>query len=230
MSATTLSKNPIAMPGAFADSANSSHHLGWSFFLISLAFGLLVLWFGVSNAASDNAGRSAALAIAVTDIANITSASSKPLTPEMRSVLNHVSRRFKVAAATLEPIFAAAQDAGAEHGIDPLLIISVMGIESGFNPFAESSMGAQGLMQVIPRFHLDKVPADAGELPFLDPVTNVRIGVDVLREAIRMRGSLVAGLQQYGGSSDPNAAYANKVLAEKQRLERIAGRAKQPAA
>jgi hypothetical protein len=219
----------MAMPGVFAASANSSKHLGWSFLLIILAVGMLVLWLGVSNAASENVVLADEPAIAQTADRPVKS-EIDPLTPEMRSVLNHVSRRFRVAAVNLEPIFAAAQEAGAEHGIDPLLIISVMGIESGFNPFAESSMGAQGLMQVIPRFHLDKVPADAGELPFLDPVTNVRIGVDVLREAIQMRGSLIAGLQQYGGSTDPNAGYANKVLAEKQRLERIAGRVNQPAA
>ena len=108
---------------------------------------------------------------------------------------------------------------GQERQIDPLLIVAIIGIESRFNPFAESTMGAQGLMQVIPRFHMDKLPRNKGTKPLLDPVTNIRVGVRVLEDAIRRSGSLVAGLQSYAGSSDPHGKYSSKVLAEKARLE-----------
>jgi len=108
--------------------------------------------------------------------------------------------------------------------ITPLLIVAIIGIESGFNPFAESSMGAQGLMQVIPRFHQDKLPEGTGDQPLLDPAINIRVGVDVPKEAIRRRGSLIAGLQYYAGSSETDGSYASKVLAEKDRLEQAARR------
>jgi hypothetical protein len=100
------------------------------------------------------------------------------------------------------PVFEAAQSVGRERRVDPLLIIAIIGIESRFNPFAESRWGAKGLMQVIPGYHLDKVPQGAGEQPLLDPVTNIQVGVHVLEEAIRWRGSLTAGLQHYGGAPD----------------------------
>jgi soluble lytic murein transglycosylase-like protein len=130
-----------------------------------------------------------------------------------------------VAPEALVPIFRAAQTVGRERRLDPLLIIAMIGIESRFNPFAESVSGAKGLMQVIPGFHLDKVPQGAGEQPFLDPVTNIQVGVQVLEEAIRWRGSLTAGLQHYGGAADdPGMEYANKVYAEKQRLEQAVRR------
>ena len=74
-------------------------------------------------------------------------------------------------------------------------------------------------MQVIPRFHKDKLPKNKGAKPLLDPVTNIRVGVRVLEDAIRRSGSLVAGLQSYAGSSDPHGKYSSKVLAEKARLE-----------
>ena len=113
---------------------------------------------------------------------------------------------------------------GKERRIDPLLIVAIIGIESGFNPFAESAMGARGLMQIIPRFHRDKVPEGAGDGSLLDPLINIRVGVYVLEVAIRRRCGLVAGLQYYAGSSEPAGNYANKVLAEKERLEQAARR------
>lgn len=147
------------------------------------------------------------------------------LTPRMRAVLDHVTQRYRVSPEALGPIFEAAQLIGRERSLDPLIIVAIIGIESGFNPFAQSSKGAQGLMQVIPRFHQNKVPDGAGKLPLFDPVTNVQIGAHVLQEAILLRGGLMAGLQQFGGAvDDEEQAYAAKVLAEKQRLEQAARR------
>ena len=104
--------------------------------------------------------------------------------------------------------------------LDPLLIIAVIGIESRFNPFSESVVGAKGLMQVMPRYHQDKLPEDADQTAFLNPVINVQVGAKVLQESIRRNGGLENGLQQFGGAiTDPARRYANKVLAEKQRLE-----------
>lgn len=153
-------------------------------------------------------------------------AAAQPVLPaRLHRVLDSVSRRYRVAPEALVPVFEAAQRVGRERRVDPLLIIAIIGIESRFNPFAESPVGAKGLMQVIPGYHLDKVPAGAGETPFLDPVTNIQVGVHVLEEAIRWRGSLTAGLQHYGGAADdPETGYANKVMAEKDRLEQAARR------
>lgn len=146
------------------------------------------------------------------------------LSPRMQGALDYVKRRYKVSSEALVPVFEVAQLIGNEMRIDPLLIVAIIGIESGFNPFAESAMGARGLMQVIPRFHRDKVPQGAGDGSLLDPLINIRVGVKVLEEAIRRGGSLVAGLQQYAGSTEPEGIYASKVLAEKERLEQAARR------
>jgi hypothetical protein len=60
----------------------------------------------------------------------------------------------------------------------------VIGIESGFNPFSQSVVGAQGLMQVMPRFHKDKLPRMLASCPSFDPLTNVQVGAKVLKESI----------------------------------------------
>ncbi|MEO8411528.1 MAG: transglycosylase SLT domain-containing protein [Propionivibrio sp.] len=147
------------------------------------------------------------------------------LSSRMQGALEYVVRRYRVSEEALLPVFEVAQMVGQERRIDPLLIVAIIGIESGFNPFAESPVGAQGLMQVIPRFHMDKLPPGTGERPFLDPLVNIQVGVDVLQEAIRRRGGLIAGLQYYAGASDSEStAYADKVLAEKARLEQAARR------
>lgn len=147
------------------------------------------------------------------------------LSGEMLRVRDWVSRRYRVSSLVLEPVLIAAQDAGELTGIDPLLIVAVMAVESSFNPYAESASGAQGLMQVIPRFHMDKIGKGGGHDALFDPELNVRVGTLVLHEGLRRYGSLQAALQYYGGAlSDPDASYANKVLAMKQRLKAAAGR------
>jgi len=147
------------------------------------------------------------------------------LSPKMRGALDYVSKRYRVSTEALEPIFATAQTTGKELRIDPLLIIAVIGVESGFNPFSQSVVGAKGLMQVIPRYHMDKLPDEADRLGFLDPVTNVRVGAKVLHESIRRFGGVENGLQQFGGAlNDPDRRYSSKVLAEKQRLEQATQR------
>ena len=146
--------------------------------------------------------------------------SAPALNPRMRGALDYVSKRYHVSTEALEPIFATAQAAGKELRLDPLLIIAVIGVESGFNPFSQSVVGAKGLMQVMPRYHMDKLPEEADRSAFLDPVTNVQVGTKVLHESIRRSGGVENGLQQFGGAlNDPDRRYATKVLAEKQRLE-----------
>ncbi|WP_434513764.1 transglycosylase SLT domain-containing protein [Dechloromonas sp. ARDL1] len=145
------------------------------------------------------------------------------LAPRLRGAMDYVTRRYKVSTEAVQPIFETAQNIGRELHIDPLLIIAVIGVESGFNPFSQSVFGAQGLMQVVPRFHQDKLPEENAS--FLDPVTNVQVGARVLKESIRRQGGLEEGLQQFGGAlGDAGRRYAGKVLAERQRLEQAAQR------
>jgi soluble lytic murein transglycosylase-like protein len=99
-------------------------------------------------------------------------------------------------------------------------------VESSFNPFAESQLGAQGLMQVMPRFHMDKIGSEAGADALFDPQLNIKVGTEILRDGLRRFGDLEAALQYYGGAlDDPAAAYAQKVLSIKDRLAGAARRA-----
>lgn len=145
---------------------------------------------------------------------------SMPLSPEMRRVVTYLSHKYRIAAPALEPMVASAHVVGSRLGLDPLLILAVMAIESRFNPFAQSDQGAQGLMQIMPQYHQDKLAESEQVHPLLDPATNIEVGAQVLKESIQRAGGLQAGLQQYAGAlGDGEGQYAKTVMAEKLRLE-----------
>ena len=130
-----------------------------------------------------------------------------------------VARKYRISQDATREFVGTAYREGERNGLDPLLIIAVMAVESRFNPIAASDAGAIGLMQVIPRYHSDKVDAASAE-SVLNPRTNIRVGAKVLKDYIRRAGNQVAGLQLYNGTPDDvSNAYANKVLGERQRLQ-----------
>jgi soluble lytic murein transglycosylase-like protein len=139
---------------------------------------------------------------------------------KLRALVTYVSKRYRIAPDITEQFVGAAYDAGQQVGLDPLLILAVMAIESRFNPVAESLVGARGLMQVIPKHHQDKLLEHGGDEALLDPVINISLGSRILKEYIRRTGSLEAGLQFYNGAlADSSSQYAQKVIAEKERLQ-----------
>ena len=141
---------------------------------------------------------------------------------EQRAVTEFISKRYRVAQDAISGFVASAYVAGGEWKVDPLLILAVMAVESRYNPVAESNMGAKGLMQVIPKFHAEKISEHGGESALLDPQVNIQVGAQILREYLRRFGETETALQMYAGAFDePNSAYALKVLAERARLEQL---------
>jgi soluble lytic murein transglycosylase-like protein len=144
---------------------------------------------------------------------------------EQRAVAEFIARRYRVAEAASSMFVSTAYRVGRELSVDPLLILSVMAIESRYNPVAESSMGAKGLMQIIPRYHPEKLLEHGGEHALLDPEVNIQVGTEILHEYMRRFGATQAALQKYAGAFDePTAQYSGKVLAEKARLQQFLAR------
>ena len=139
-----------------------------------------------------------------------------------QALTKHLSRRYFVATSMTERIVDAAHRAALEVGLDPLLVLAVISIESRFNPIAESVMGAKGLMQIIPKYHREKLIAAGGEDAVFDPESNVLVGARILQEYVYRTGTLEAGLQFYNGAlRDGQASYAHRVLAERSRLLQV---------
>lgn len=141
---------------------------------------------------------------------------------EQRAVTEFIAKRYRVAQDATAGFVASAYHAGIEWKVDPLLILAVMAVESRYNPVAESHMGAKGLMQVMAKFHGEKLAGHGGEAALLDPHTNIRVGAQILREYLRRFGETETALQMYAGAFDePGSSYAFKVLAERARLEQM---------
>ena len=158
-------------------------------------------------------------------ILRATAVDPKQLTRVQASVAYWLSRRYRVAPEPISRLVKEAWYVGERVGLDPTLILAIMAVESSFNPFAQSSVGAQGLMQVMTRVHDDKYEAFGGTLAAFDPITNLRVGVQVLKECISRAGSLEAGLRFYVGAANllDDGGYAGKVLAEQANLRQVAG-------
>ena len=177
---------------------------------------------GMSAEASDSEDSGAASAGAT-----LPTAAESATAREQQALAEFIARRWRIADSAAASFVAIAYRAGKEHSVDPVLILSVMAIESRYNPVAESTMGAKGLMQVIPKYHLEKLQDHGGEESLLNPEVNILVGAQILREYYRRFGDQEVALQMYAGAFDePTSQYANKVFAERARLEPVRQKAR----
>jgi soluble lytic murein transglycosylase-like protein len=141
-----------------------------------------------------------------------------------------LARKYHVAPEPLSALVSEAYDLGPKNQLEPTLILAVMAVESGFNPFAQSQVGAQGLMQVMTKVHEEKYQGFGGTLAAFDPVANLRVGVNVLKDCINRGGSIEGGLKLYVGAANgkDDGGYASKVMSEYGRLQQVAKGVKVP--
>ncbi len=157
-------------------------------------------------------------------IARATASDPRELSRQQAAVANWLAGRYHVAPEPVSRLVQEAWSVGQKASLDPTLILAIMAVESSFNPFAQSSVGAQGLMQVMTKVHNDKYEAFGGNHAAFDPVTNLRVGVQVLKECISRAGGLEAGLRFYVGAANltEDGGYAGKVLSEQSMLRQVA--------
>jgi soluble lytic murein transglycosylase-like protein len=95
----------------------------------------------------------------------------------------------------------------ARAGLAPELVLAVIDVESGFNPYAISSAGAQGLMQVMP-FWLKEIGRPGDNLFRMQ--TNLRFGCTILKFYLaKEKNNLYAALKRYNGTREKH--YSLKV-------------------
>lgn len=144
---------------------------------------------------------------------------------QAKALRNYLGRKYRiaetVAGAIVNTVFVMAN----ERGLEPQLVLAVIAIESRYNPYAESHVGAQGLMQVMTGVHKDKFSVfEEGVTAALNPIANIWVGTQILENCIRRRGSVQGGLACYVGATGPSdGGYGAKVLAERRRIALASG-------
>ncbi len=182
-------------------------------------------WLQTRHEAREQVAGNVLSAVAEPDaVSRATAASLTDLPRQQATLASWIARRYKVAP---EPVAALVQEAfaiGRRAGLDPTLILAIMAVESGFNPFAQSPVGAQGLMQVMTRVHDDKYVVFGGKHAAFDPISNLRVGVQVLRDCIARAGGVQEGLRFYVGSAlhDNDGGYAGRVMTEQAHMRAVA--------
>jgi hypothetical protein len=170
----------------------------------------------------------------------VVSAQEAPLTADEKALMGSrkqqefvtswLSKRYRVASDATNMLVSTAYLTAREIKLDPLLILAVMAIESGLNPFAESPMGAQGLMQVMSKVHTEKFQDMGGVQAALNPVANIRVGALILKDYVARGGSVEAGLKSYvgAGAFETDDGYGSRVMAEYNRLKQVSAGKKVP--
>ncbi len=154
----------------------------------------------------------------------LNSVATSPATQRQQELVTQwLAKKYRVASDATDMLVGAAYTTAREIKLDPLLILSVMAIESGFNPFAESPVGAQGLMQVMSKVHHEKFRQLGGLKAALNPVANIKVGSLILKDYVTRGGSVEAGLKLYVGAAafDTDFGYGSRVLAEYRRLKDV---------
>lgn len=86
-------------------------------------------------------------------------------------------------------------------GIPPLLVLCLIKEESNFNPLAHNSLNATGLMQVIPKYHQDKIKENRWSKKEVFYIkNNIKLGTMILKQYFDEKGDIVSGLQKYVGA------------------------------
>lgn len=144
---------------------------------------------------------------------------------QAQALRSYIARKYKIAHNVAGALIKAVFVVGREKHLDPQLLLAVIAVESRYNPFAESHVGAQGLMQVMTEVHKDKFKKFAdGTVAALNPIANIRVGSQILDDCIKRRGSVKAGLACYvGATGSGDGGYGAKVLAERRRIALASG-------
>lgn len=148
-------------------------------------------------------------------------------TAEQKNIARFLAGKYQLAIDRVLEFVELAYRAGKEVKVDPLLILAVASIESNFDPTAQSERGAQGLMQVLTRVHADKFAPFGGAAAAFDPLANMKVGAQILKDYLLRDGTIEAALKAYVGAATltHDNGYGAKVLSERQLLaDAAAGR------
>lgn len=120
------------------------------------------------------------------------------------------------------------EEIGQAYGICPELLEAVIETESGGDPDAVGSLGEIGLMQIYPKYHMNRAES-LGVYSLFAPHGNILVGADYLAELFREYQDVGTVLMVYNGTEDAvelggegeYTEYARQIMKRSEQLERM---------
>lgn len=149
----------------------------------------------------------------------VTHGESEKVTDEQRTLIRYLADKYDRSEQLVRKIVLTAYSQADELGLSPLLILAVIEKESSLRPQVVNSYGAVGLMQVVPRWHPEKLESTDHVAELQEPETNIRVGAKILKQYLQAKnGDLQAALKKYSGNAQD---YAEKVSHFRQELKDV---------
>lgn len=135
-------------------------------------------------------------------------------------IADFLARYYRRSKDDIRRYVRFAYESANRNGVDPLLVIGIMCVESSLNPKATSHKGAKGLMQVLVRVHSDRFEPFGGTSQAYDPRTSIEIGTRIIAGMIKRTGSVKKALKYYVGAANfrSDGGYGNKVIGMRDRV------------
>lgn len=113
----------------------------------------------------------------------------------------------------------------ADHfDLDPLLLLAIAYTESHFDRTAISSVGAMGIMQILTKWHIDKIveaKKTIGDPSPFNVNTNMFLGAWVFKDCAKKHKTLESQLHCYNGATSKESTYDDKVLSNLLTLKKV---------
>jgi len=158
----------------------------------------------------------------VRSVAQMCTIPPSDLAPGIKALSRDIARRFHLAEGAAVGITRAAFTAAQARGIDPTLVLAIAAVESKFKPGAVNpATGAKGLMQIMPRWHHDKILDVGGEPSLMLIAPNIAVGAAIMAEYLDAEdGDIQDALGHYLGTTGAET-YVRRVNVEMAHLARV---------
>ncbi len=145
---------------------------------------------------------------------------------KLKKIFNQVFPQVRIDEALKDTYIASVSKWGAEYSIPPLLILSIIWRESFFDASTHSSANARGPMQVIYKYHDEKLKRiGKGEMDLHEVDTGIRVGTEIMREYFdRFDQDIFKTMKAYVGGT--HKTYAQDILTRYFRARMLAEEAR----
>lgn len=138
---------------------------------------------------------------------------------EQDALSEHLAAKYKRPVGEVSHIVETAYKEAIRHSISPLLVLAIIEKESSLRSTVSNSYGALGLMQVVPRFHQEKLRNPTNPKELLTPDGNIKVGTRIVAEYLQVqKGNLEKALVKYSGNAKE---YYPKVMRFKSELQEV---------